>query len=354
MMTGFQGTFVISWQQTEVDGQKAATTDELTIGATWRWSGRPVRVDGSSDVLCLGMANGEADLRKRAARVVRRLVGVALEPTQDVNSIDIDDPLFESSFVVTDGRRTFTVTIIDVAKGSPPLLMMLDDLPPTDTDLWIVHRIMSDHTVFLDERSKDGVICFTPGTWLRAPDGPKLIEDLVEGDRVCTKDSGDQEICWIGQRRMSGARLHALPHLRPIRIRAGALLGGEPDQDLVVSPDHRILIKGSEAQILFNTPEVLVAAKDLLNDRTILVDHGAREVTYIHLLLDSHQIVWANGIETESFHPVNTSLSSIEEEQRARMLHRFPDIADDPNNYGGFARRNLTDSEAAILRYKVA
>ena len=78
MKTGSLGTFVISWSQTEVDGLKAASLDLLSVGAVWRWTGAAVRVDGPQGLLLLEQAEGAADLRKRAARLVRRLVGVAV------------------------------------------------------------------------------------------------------------------------------------------------------------------------------------------------------------------------------------------------------------------------------------
>ena len=78
MKTGSMGTFVISWSQTEVDGLKAASLDILSVGATWRWTGAAVRVDGPQGVLLLEGAEGATDIRKRAARMVRRLVGVAV------------------------------------------------------------------------------------------------------------------------------------------------------------------------------------------------------------------------------------------------------------------------------------
>ena len=74
-----------------------------------------------------------------------------------------------------------------------------------------------------------GVICFTPGTRIRTPDGLVLVEDLREGDRVQTKDDGAQEIMWKGSRRMTGACMFAMPHLRPVRIKAGALGVERPD-----------------------------------------------------------------------------------------------------------------------------
>ena len=352
MKTGFRGTFVISWSQTQVDGLEGAPVQSLTVGAAWAWRGDALRVDGPQTVLRLDEAEGSEAMRRRAARMVERLVGAALEykPIEAVAERD-DASALDSSFVVTDGAKSYTVTLIEIGRGSQPLLMFLDDIPPRDHELWVVHHTLNTHPGDQTGDNAGGVICFTPGTRIETPDGPRLVEDLREGDRVQTKDSGAQDILWVGQRRMTGARLFAMPRLRPIRVLAGALGSDQPDQELLVSPEHRMLIRGDTAKALFNTPEILVAAKDLVNGSTVTVDVKAREVTYIHLLLSQHQIIWANGLETESFHPANAALSTLRDEDRARLLQQIPDLEYDPHRYGAYARRNLSASEAAILRH---
>ena len=353
MKTGFQGTFVISWSQTDVDGLSAAPLDALDVGAAWSWHGEVVRVDGPTELLRLDQANGEADLRRRAARKVRRLVGAAVQNRTDVNAIEIDDPLMDCSFVVTNGVQSYTVTLIEVGAGQRPLLMFLDELPPRNTDLWVVHHSLG---AISQPRSpaEGGVICFTPGTHIATPEGPRLVELLREGDKVQTRDNGAQEVLWIGARRMSGARLFVMPQLRPVRIKAGALGIDRPEEELLVSPEHRMLIRGAAAQSLFNTPEVLVAARDLINGSTIVTDLAAREVTYVHLLLSNHQVLWANGVETESFHPANAALSALDDSDRQRLIRQLPELSRDPLAYGAFARRNLNASEAAILAHEAA
>ena len=356
MKTGFKGTFVISWSQTEIDGLDAAPVHSLKVGAAWAWRGDAIRVDGPNDVLRLDQADGAENLRKRAARMVRRLVGAALDDgTQPAaQSRDVSDdagPLMDNSFVVTDGGKSYTVTLIEVGRGSQPLLMFLDEIPPRNCDLWIVHHTLGAHSEPDLSTSSGGVICFTPGTRIRTPDGLSAIECLKQGDLIQTKDNGAQPIRWVGSRRMSGARLFAMPKLRPVRISSGVLADGLPDDDLVVSPQHRILVKGPVAQELFNTPEVLVAAQDLINGDSITVDMKLREVTYIHVLLDCHQVMWANGVETESFHPASAALGSLDEADRKRLLATHPELEYDPHTYGSFARRNLSASEAAILNH---
>ena len=353
MGTGVLGTFVISWSQAELDGLKAAPVSALKKGAMWSWNGEAVRIDGPNGLLRLEQGEGEAMMRRRAARMVRKMVGAALSHTTDIEKIQIEDPMMDDSFVVTDGLESYTVTLIDV-EGKQPLLLFIDDIPPRNTPMWVVHHAFN---VKRSEPLADDptqMICFAPGTRIATPYGPRLIESLHEGDLVQTKDNGAQEIQWIGSRRMTGARLFTFPKLRPIRIKTDALGYGEPEGDLIVSPEHKFVVRGEMAQSLFNTPEVLVTAKELENGDSIVTDFALREVTYMHLMLPRHEIIFANGVETESFHPADASMSTLQEGDRARLAALNPDILAAPYSYGGHARRQLSPSEVAILRHEVA
>ena len=344
MKAGSQGTFVISWSQTETDGVRAGPLSLLTVGATWRWTGAAVRVDGPQGVLILNGAGGVAEMRQRAAHVVRRLMGgVGREAAGDAEA-----HLPDQSFIVTDGRQSHTVTLIAAPDTGAQLLMLTGELPRADRDLWVVRTALDRSR---GAAATGGVICFTPGTRLLTPDGVRPIEHLRAGDRLETRDNGPQRVLWTGHRHMTGARLYAMPHLRPIRFRTAALGRNRPDLDLLVSPEHRMLVRGRAALALFNSDEVLVAARDLLNDTTITVDRSLREVTYIHVMLERHNIVWANGLESESFHPANAALDAMDPAQRNALLNLMPDLAADPHAYGDYARRNLSASEAAILRH---
>jgi len=352
MMTGFSGTFVISWSQTELDGLASASVESLSVGALWQWHGEATRVDGPSGVLVLRQSEETARLRQHAARAVRRLVNVAMDKGQVSKIPEADAPVLERGFAVTDGLRIYTATLIEVAGREQPLLMFLDQMPPCGQELWVTH--ITDQGQ-LSNRTGDPVphvICFTPDTRIATPDGPRLVGELCEDDEILTKDDGPQKVRWIGGRRMSGARLYAMPELRPIRIKAGAVGMDVPDADLLVSPQHRMLLKGKMAEALFNTDEVLVAAKDLLNDHSIVVDRHMQHVNYVHLLLDRHQIVFANGLETESFHPASMPLEAVAADQQQALLDRVPGLERDGSAYGAFARRMLTHAEAAILQHK--
>jgi len=354
METGYRGAFVISWSQTEVDGLKSAPAESLAVGTTWSWRGDPVRVDGPNGILRLERANGDATSRRCAAKLVRRLISAAKTDSRTLDIVEEEAPLADTGFVVTDGLKTYTVTVVPVGGGAPPLVMFVDHIPPEGRELWVVHHSLDALRQNTTGPETGGVICFTPGTWIETPDGPRPVEAFHEGDYVQTKDNGPQPVEWIGSRRMTGARLHAMPHLRPVRIRAGRLGLQQPDRELLVSPGHRMLLRGAVARDLFNTPEVLVSASDLIDQDGIAVDHAVREVTYIHLLLPRHQVLWANGVETESFHPASAALSALDADDRARLLALNPVLEQEPHAYGGFARRNLSASEAAILRHEAA
>lgn len=349
MKTGFRGTFVISWQQTEVDGLPSAPRGTLGVGAGWRWSGEAIRIDGPQTLVTLGAAEGEAEFRARAARRVRKLVGLAEHDFGAAAGGGEDDALFELGFDVTDGFKRYTALIIDLGGARTPLLMFHGAMPPPDADLWIVRTQMEAAEVNRHTDQPTGVICFTPGTRILTNRGEIPVEDIYEGDRVQTKDDGMQEVIWKGTRRISGARLYAMPELRPIRLRAGALGTDRPEDDLVVSPSHRIVVKGAKARALFNSDEVLVRAADLVNDATVMRDLGLASVTYIHLLLPRHEVVFANGVETESFHPAGEALDSVEDHARGRLLAMMPGLGENPLSYGDFARRALSRAEAAIL-----
>ena len=350
MKTGFRGTFVISWTQTELDGLPAAPLSALAIGASWQWHGEPERVDGPRDVLVLFGAEETANLHRHASRAVDRVTGLIATRTDPATEETSEDPVTGSGFAVTDGLRRYTATLIERTEG-PPLCVFHDDLPPRDRELWVTNVASGELAPHRTGDLEPSVICFTPGTRIATPAGQVAVRDLVEGDMVLTKDDGPQPIRWIGRRRMSGARLYTMPNLRPVRIRAGAIGMDVPDGDLLVSPQHRMLVKGPKAQALFGEPEVLVAAADLLNDHSVLVDRRLREVTYVHLLLDRHSILFANGLESESFHPATMDLDSMDESLRGDLALRVPGVERDPSRYGAFARRMLTPSEAAILRY---
>lgn len=186
-----------------------------------------------------------------------------------------------------------------------------------------------------------GPPCFVAGTMIDTPDGPRPIEMLAVGDLVMTLDSGPQPIRWTGCRVVTGAGDFA-----PIRFAPGALGN---DTALLVSPQHRMLIGGWRAELLFGEAEVLVAAKHLLNG-DLIHRLPMRSVSYHHILFDGHEIIYGNGIASESFHPGETILDG-DATLRAEMEALFPELTQPGAKLDrSTARYVLKRTEAQVLR----
>ena len=90
-------------------------------------------------------------------------------------------------------------------------------------------------------------------------------------------------------------------------------------------------------------------AKYLVNGDTVYVSEGG-EVEYWHILFDSHQIVYANGAPSESFHPGEQAMDSLDTQARAEVLELLPELKDRPKTgYGVTAAPVLRKREAQAL-----
>ena len=191
--------------------------------------------------------------------------------------------------------------------------------------------------------------CFTPGTMIATASGERPVQDLAVGDRVITRDNGIQEIRWIGKRAMTGDELNRAAHLRPVLIRKGALGKGLPERDMLVSPQHRVLMASDKTALYFDEAEVLVAAKHLTDmDGIDVVEVSG--TTYIHVMFDQHEVILSDGAWTESFQPGDQSLASMGDAQRAEILELFPELETEVGIEAyTAARRSLKKYEAKLL-----
>ena len=193
------------------------------------------------------------------------------------------------------------------------------------------------------------VPCFTPGCQIVTDRGLRPVESLAEGDRVVTRDNGLQTIRWAGHKTVSAADLAGQRDLRPILIRAGALGDNLPDRDMMVSPNHRMLVGRARTALYFEDHEVLVAAKHLVDGQKIQVVQP-QGLTYHHILFDHHQVVMSDGCWSESFQPGELSLNGLDDDQRGEVLQLFPQLGDPQRgNVYPAARRSLKKHEAGLL-----
>ncbi|MBM2577019.1 Hint domain-containing protein [Jannaschia sp. Os4] len=181
--------------------------------------------------------------------------------------------------------------------------------------------------------------CFAAGTRILAARGKRRVEDLRAGDLVMTLDRGLRPLAWVGRRVVA-----AQGALAPIRFETGVLGNVAP---LVVSPQHRVLLRSAHAALLFGVEEVLAPAAALL-DRPGVQRLEGGVVEYVHLLFDRHEIVLSDGAPTESFHPGATVLPAMEAAARDEVLALFPDLAR-PRPARRPARPLLSGREARLL-----
>ena len=131
--------------------------------------------------------------------------------------------------------------------------------------------------------------CFRAGTRIRTSRGDVRVEELGEGDEVLTFDGSYRAVEWIGHRSIDCDRHPSPWQVWPVRIGRGAFAPGIPARDLDLSPDHAVL-----------ADDVLIPAKFLVNGKTI-VQVPVDEVSYFHVALDRHDVLFAEALPVESY-----------------------------------------------------
>ncbi len=136
----------------------------------------------------------------------------------------------------------------------------------------------------------EAVPCYLEGTHIRTDRGEVSVERLGIGDRVMTLDGSAKPIKWIGRRSYAGAIPAGLRDVVPVLIEAGALGDNRPVRDLIVSPLHALYLDG-----------LLVPAERLVNGRTIRRRPDIDPIRYVHIELDRHDVIFAEGAAAETF-----------------------------------------------------
>ncbi|AXI54594.1 2,3,4,5-tetrahydropyridine-2,6-carboxylate N-succinyltransferase [Sulfitobacter sp. JL08] len=232
--------------------------------------------------------------------------------------------------VTLNANGTFTIVSDSDAKTTYFNYTIEDTAGNTDTALVEVEQVP----------------CFVKGTLIDTPDGAVAIEALTAGMSVMTRDNGPRTIRWIGHRTVA-----ATGDYRPIRLQRGQF---GATRDLLLSPQHRVLVTDRWAELLFGEAEVLVKAKDLVNDMHIRPDTTLRHVTYFHILLDHHQIITANGVASESYLPGPATMGGFDSATQDEILALFPHLGALSDGYGPAARLVLKRYEAAPLMAALA
>jgi hypothetical protein len=205
----------------------------------------------------------------------------------------------------------------------------------------LVDYLESNALVTFDLQSgADFPVCFAQGTRIITRKGALRIEDLQTGDKVLTRDNGYQEIRWIGHSSVA-----AYGKFAPVLFRPGAL-GNQTD--LLVTPEHRVLLSGWQCELATGEAEVLTAAKHLLSNPLVERRVGGL-ITYYHFLLDQHEIVFANGVPCESFYPNTMAMQALDRSSRDEVISLFPELRHMHRQAPDAARKILRKHETQLI-----
>lgn len=289
-------------------------------------------IGGRTEAFFVATDGAQADpwVTDGTAAGTQRLFGYANSYAGNFTAFDgkmfftADDGTHGRELWVSDGTVAGTTLFDDIdpgAAGSSPsglhvlgseLVFQADGgsgatLWETDGTLAGTHAVTGQGNLDLTTLSTDPVPCFARGTRLAGPDGPVAVEDVREGDLLLTHSGAAVPVVWVGSRHIACDR-HPRPRaIWPVRVRTGAFGAGVPSADVVVSPDHAILVE-----------DALVPARLLVNGCSIVQERVA-QVEYFHVELPLHDVLIAEGLPVESY--LDTGNRDMFEGQPTLRLH---------------------------------
>ncbi len=259
----------------------------LTLSADGSYSGGTTLDGGTLTLWSSGAAgSGAIAFAPGAASTLALAAGVA--PANAITGFDAGDVIDlagvdpNSAMVRFDAAQRL-MQVSDAAGHTIQLSVATDEADP-------IIRLARDAGGSGIAVSAEEAPCYCPGTLIRTERGEVAVEELAIGDRVVTGTGALMPIRWLGRRSYSGRFVAGRSSMLPVCIRAGALAEATPHRDLWVSPLHAMLLDGH-----------LVPAGLLVNGRSIVQAESVRQLDYIHIELDSHATIWAEGAESESF-----------------------------------------------------
>ncbi len=168
----------------------------------------------------------------------------------------------------------------------------------------------------------EALAAYAVGTLIDTPDGLRAVETLSSGDTVTTLANGSRPLRWVGRRSVTPVEMLAHPGLCPVEFAPGAIGN---DRVLLVSPQQRMLIDDWRAAVYFGEDRVLVAAQALVDDQAARVVFPAGGLDYVVLLCDRHEVLLAEGVFSESFHPAESGLAALPPAARAEIAALIPE-----------------------------
>jgi len=206
----------------------------------------------------------------------------ALANHQEINGFTYGDTILLTGFTETAVKALYTSMII-LTNGTTQIAIDINHNFNTAIDPYgITASSLGTEITLLTP-------CFAAGTRILTSKGKIPVQDLIVGQTVITLAGEDKPIIWMGKKTIILPGHPKPGTVQPVCIAANALAENVPDRDLWVSPDHAIYLDG-----------YLIPAKELLNNFSIRQDRR-REVTYYHIELAQHAVIFAENAAVESY-----------------------------------------------------
>ncbi|MCH2164789.1 MAG: choice-of-anchor L domain-containing protein [Marinovum sp.] len=336
---------------TEMDG----FTVTLTLKA-------PV-TPGEENTIKIGIADGGDGWYDSNLLIAGNSVQTSLVATDDSYDLQAGDEL-ELDVLANDSSSdggTLTITKINgqsVTVGDTITLATGEELELTENGISLVapdgdgSGETTTNTFTYEVTDEDGntdvafvqltaTPCFVAGSLVEAENGFVPVELVRPGMRMKTRDHGIRTVRWVGSVDRIAANDDA-----PIVFEEG-VLGAY--QRTAVSPNHRLLLTGPSLPIYFDTDEILVPAKFLIDIPGVKRSVTHRAVRYVHILFDQHELIKCDGVWSESLYPGELGLNGFEA-QREEIQRLFPELlTGGPEAFGPVARAVSTRYESRLV-----
>ncbi|WP_341366406.1 Hint domain-containing protein [Yoonia sp. BS5-3] len=314
-----------------VNGDFSSSTNNSATG----WSGTDLETRPSSTYIAGSGPGRVAEINGGTGNVTVMEQTFTVDQARDAQ-LNLDYALRDSGTLGVDG---FTVEILD----SNGVVIYSANIVPDQQSVYlqlsadVTFPAAGDYTIRFTEigDNADGsgalvdnieiLVCFAGTTRIKTPTGYVCASDLKPGQLVETQN-GPKPIRWVGRRHVDADMIGADERFLPVRISQGALGGGLPTRDLLVSRQHRLLARSPIAQRMFGQAEVLLAAIRLTDLPGIFVDKQINEIDYVHLLLDDHEIILAEDAPAETLHLGEYAAEAIGEDAIAEIDLIFPGL----------------------------
>lgn len=288
-----------------VNGDFSSSTNNSATG----WSGTDIETRASSVYISGSGGSRVAEINGGIGNVTVMEQTFTVDAARDAE-LNLDYALRDSGTLGVDG---FTVEVLD----SSGTAIYTQDIVPGVQSVYVEFSVVvtfpaaGDYTLRFTEigDNADGsgalvdnielLVCFASATRISTPSGYTLAGDLQVGQLVTTQN-GPKPIRWVGRRTVDSSMIADDARFQPVCISQGALGNGLPTQDLRVSRQHRVMARSPIAQRMFGQPEILLAAIRLTDLPGIYVDTSVRDMTYVHILLDEHEVIFAEDAPAET------------------------------------------------------